>query len=199
MDQGFLRDVQKAGWLINAVDETVVRVSCPRHGCNLKVNLRKGKNIPVACSPQPEKQYIEIDGTDAIRLLYRLIREELGLTIKEVEEMAGASVDYFAKAEKNNPSKFPNFQSTLEWGKSLGVRILAERGPLPAMSLRYLADSRKQVAARLKMQAHHRARREGGEQSGQDSGPTSQTQTRCIKTFALLLLIQTDGMNTSSL
>lgn len=165
MDQNFLRDVQRAGWQLIKVNEVSARVQCPRHGCGMRFDLHQDKAVPQSCDPQPEFSDVLIDQTADIRVLLRAIREGLGLTIKEVEEMAGASVDFFAKAEKNEPSKFPNFQTVLEWAASLGVQIYARRGPLPGMSLRYLAQSRKQAAMRTRLLHHHRARRAGGAQS----------------------------------
>jgi|GEM_PF-3780872 len=168
MDQNFLRDVQRAGWMLVKVSEEYARVQCPRHGCSMRFNLPEGKPVPKACDPQPEFGDVLIDQTADIRMMLRGIREGLGLTIKEVEEMAGASVDFFAKAEKDEPSKFPNFQTVLEWAKALGVEFYARRGPMSGMSLRYIAQSRKQAAVRTRLLTHHRARRANGARSEQE-------------------------------
>ena len=168
MDQGFLRDVQKAGWHITGVDQLAATVACPRAGCALKVRLKSGAKIPQACASGPELADIAVTTFEDARLALRARREALGLTIKELEEVAGAAVDHLAKAEKDNPSKYPNTQLLIEWATALGFEVVLRPAPMPAMALRYLADSRKQAPARFRMQAHHRARREGGEQSGQE-------------------------------
>lgn len=167
MDQGFLRDVQRAGWQITGVDGQAATVACPRAGCSLKVRLKSGAKIPQACATGPDLAEVTVTTFEDARVFLRARREALGLTIKELEEVAGAAVDHLAKAEKDNPSKYPNTQLLIEWATSLGYEVVLRPAAMPAMALRYLADSRSQAASRLKMLGHHRARREGG-------GPPSQ-------------------------
>ena len=160
-----MRDVQKAGWQIASVDSEAALVACPRAGCSLKVRLRSGSKIPPACLSGPDMAQVVVTTFEDARLALRARRESLGLTIKELEEVAGAAVDHLAKAEKNNPSKYPNTQLLIEWATALGYEVVLRPAPMPAIALRYLADSRSQAAARSKMLPHHRARRADGGQS----------------------------------
>ena len=165
MDQKFLRDVQAAGWQIRAVDQDKVVAGCPRSGCTLNVNLRNGAKIPETCREGPDLAEVRVRTYDDARLFLRDRRESLSLTIREVEEVAGAAVDHLAKAEKDNPSKFPNAQLLIEWAASLGYDLVLRPAMLPGMALRYISDTRSEVGARSRKRAYHEARRAGVQRS----------------------------------
>lgn len=165
MDQKFLRDVQAAGWQIQEVQTDAAIAACPRPGCTLQVALRFGSKIPAACDATSGLPEIVVRTFEDFRVPVRERRERLGLTIRELEEVAGTATDHLAKAEKDNPARVPNIQLVLEWAASIGYEVILRPAPMPAMALRYLADSRGQLAARKKMQPHHRAKREGAGQS----------------------------------
>lgn len=167
VDVKFLRDVQSAGWVIRAVDQGGVLAGCPRSGCALKVKLRQGARIPDTCRPGPDLAEVTVGVFDDARVFLRQRRNDLALNIKEVEEVAGITVDYLAKFEKDNPSKIPNAQTFIEWAQSLGYAVVLRPDRLPVYALRTITDTRAVAASRIKMQAHHQARREGVAQSGQ--------------------------------
>lgn len=164
MDPHFLRNVQKAGWQIMSADTISATVACPRAGCSLKVRLKDGAKIPQACIAAPDLSEVTITTYNDARVFLHGRRVSLGLTIKELEEVAGVTVDHLAKAEKSNPSRHPNMEIMIEWATALGYEIVLRPAQMPSMALRYIADSRPQAAARLRMQAHHRSRRNDEEQ-----------------------------------
>lgn len=159
VDQKFLRDVQAAGWQIKAADQSKVVAGCPRAGCALKILLRPDAPVPDTCKPGPDLAEVTVRTYEDARVFLRARREALNLTIKELEEVAGASVDHLAKAEKNNPSKLPNAQLLVEWAASLGYEVVLRPASLPPMALRYISDTRQHVASRVKMRPHHHQRR----------------------------------------
>lgn len=138
----FMRDVQRAGWLIIAADEKAVLAGCTRAGCNLRIRLRAGGKVPEACNPDPAIGEIIIDNWSQVsdRLLER--REQLCLSIKDVEYAAGLADDYLAKFGKHNPAKIPNAQAFFEWARSLGYQVVLRPTDLPPLTLRVLAESR---------------------------------------------------------
>ena len=168
IDQKFLRDVQAAGWQIRAVDQDKVVAGCPRSGCTLNVNLRNGVKIPETCHEGPDLAEVRVRTYDDARLFLRDRRETLCLTISEIEEVAGCAVDHLAKAEKDNPSKFPNAQLLIEWAAALGYDLVLRPSTLPGMALRYISDTRPEVGARTRRRAHHDARRASALQSEQE-------------------------------
>ena len=89
-------------------------------------------------------------------------REGLGLTIREVEESAGITVDFLAKFEKDDPSKFPNAQTFFEWAKTLGYEVVLRPAPLPPTTLRILSDTRAKLRMRLTKFRIHGERRSRG-------------------------------------
>jgi hypothetical protein len=162
VDPKFLRDVQRSGWLLNKVERQEVTASCPNQGCGLKVALRPGGAIPQACTPHLAMADVAVGSFGDARKILRKRREDLALTIKELEEVAGAAGDHFAKAEKDDPTKIPNAQIFLEWAASLGFAVILRPVAMPPVALRMISDTRQKTEARRTMQPYHRARREGG-------------------------------------
>lgn len=161
----FLREIQAAGWLIKAVDEGIAYGACPRSDCGLTVKLRSGTKIPEACKPGPALAEVLIERFDDARIFLRDRRDALLLTIREVEEVAGISVDFLAKFEKDDPSKIPNTQTFIEWAQALGYEVVLRPGTLPAYALRTISNTRAVAGRRKTMLRHSRARRASASQS----------------------------------
>jgi transcriptional regulator with XRE-family HTH domain len=159
VDTSFLRNVQNAGWIIQFVDDDKVLAKCPRAGCSLKAVLKDGDNVPETCAVGPSLTEITIGCYDDARKFLRQRRDDLVLSIKDVEEVAGMTVDMLAKVEKDNPSKIPNFIFVLEWAQSLGYDLVLRPGNLPNYALRTIAESRGQMKRRLTTQPFHHSRR----------------------------------------
>jgi len=110
--------------------------------------LRPGKSIPETCAIGPDLAEVTVEHFETARVFLRDRREQLCLTIKELEEAAGITVDFMAKFEKDDPSKIPNTQTFIEWAQSLGYDVVLRPGKLPPNVLRLMADTRERVLAR---------------------------------------------------
>ena len=160
---GFVRDVQGAGCNVIAADEGSVWVGCPRGGCNLRLRIKAGSAIPTVCrakAPLPEivvNSYIN-DARPALRER----RVELGLTIKDVEEVSGIAGDHLAKMEKDGPSKIPNILTFIEQAKSLGYDLVlrpSDEG-LPTVTIGRIIETRPiQEARKTRLRAFARLRK----------------------------------------
>lgn len=109
---------------------------------------------------------------DEIRRTLRSTREGLGLTIREVEEIAGAATDHFAKVEKDTPTtdssgrdRSPNVHLLIEWCQALGFELVLRPVPMSPLALRVVCDTRRKLEARNKRFALEAERRAGGPQS----------------------------------
>ena len=160
VDPSFLKDVQRSGWHIEKVEPDHVIGKCPSHGCALRAKLAQGAKVP-AVDPSQDRDKLDepIESFDQLRRIMRARREGLGLTMHEVEELAGMSVDFVAKFEKDNPSKLPNMQTTLEWIQSLGYEVVIRKATMPPLTLRTICDTRDKLASRQKRFAMDERRR----------------------------------------
>ena len=157
VNQDFLRALQSAGWLIKAVDEDKATVSCPRSGCGLNLTYRPGRKIHQSCAKEPTIAECPVRGFDDARVFLRQRREDLALSIKDVEEVAGMAVDHLAKFEKDDSVRIPNAQIFFEWVQALGYQVVLKPAELPVYALRIVAESRDKVAMRKR---HFRIRKE---------------------------------------
>lgn len=178
MNPEFLKDIQKGGWVIEQVREDGAIAKCPAAGCGMRALLQVGRNIPsVDPTSDRDRRDQVIDSFEAIRELLRLRRNELALTIRETEELAGMAVDHLAKIEKPYPSRMPNFQIVLELAQALGYEIILRPAPMSPFSLRTISETRSKLETRKRRQAQFEAKRrdqiegqddsEGGESAAQ--------------------------------
>ena len=163
MDQGFLKDVQAGGWPIERVNPDSVVVGCPNAGCSVKVRLKGGSKIPYACANGEQLRHQVVTVFDDARVFLRGRREELRLTIRDVESISGMADDFLAKFEKKNPSKYPNVQTFVEWAQSLGYQVVLTPAEFSPLALRVLAETRHLMTARDQMTSQHRARRQASD------------------------------------
>lgn len=159
MDAAFLRAVQKAQWLIMGADEDHVIARCPRAGCSLTVKLRPGNVIPQTCRSGPDLAETVVGSFEDARLFLRARREDLGFSIRDIEEIAGVATDHLAKWEKDAPSKIPNTETFLEWAASLGYEVVLRPVPLPPVALRAIIETRPLLRRRAKRNQQYRQKR----------------------------------------
>lgn len=163
MDAKFLKQCEDAGWHIEAAGDDFVIGKCPSVGCGLRAKLEQGKAVPCA-DPGRRRDILDqkAEFYDDARMILRARREGLGLTIREVEEIAGAGVDHLAKAEKDDPTKIPNAQLLIEWAQALGFEVVLRPTELPAYTRRVICDTRDRLDARTKrfrLEAQRRGKR----------------------------------------
>jgi transcriptional regulator with XRE-family HTH domain len=151
MDPKFLKECEDAGWHLEFVGDDFVVGKCPSVGCGLRAKLDQDRAVPCA-DPGRRRDVLDlkVGSYDEARTVLRERRETLGLTISEVEELAGATVDHLAKAEKDGPSKVPNAQLLLEWAQALGYEVVLRPTELPALTRRVICDTRDRLEARRK-------------------------------------------------
>lgn len=163
VDIEFLKAVQRAGWHIVTADETRCVATCPEAGCGARVMLRPGQRIPQRAIKPPNDH--KFTGFDDARRFLRDRRESLCLTIRELEETAGMSVDFLAKFERDDWDKTgtirqPNVSTFAEWAQALGYELVLRPTSLPPIVLRAVADTRKRTHARISRHRTERERRE---------------------------------------
>lgn len=168
MDAAYLKDVQRAGWVIEAVDTDACVARCPVQGCGMKVRLQNSTRIP-QCHTASRRAItdIPIASFEELRVAMRERREELALSIRDVEDVAGMTVDYLAKFEKDDPSKIPNAQTTLEWIQALGYEVIIRPAQIPPYGLRIIAETRDR--ARHRRNRHRLEQQKRGSRGGASS------------------------------
>lgn len=151
MEPKFVREVQKAGWHVESVNLDDVVARCPSVGCGLRAKLSQSAKIPEV-DPGCRRSVIDLPVHDFedIRKALRTRREELALTIREVEEIGGIAVDYLAKFEKDDPSKYPNAMLLIEWAQTLGYELVLRPAEMTPYAIRTICDTRGKVASRQK-------------------------------------------------
>ncbi len=159
LDQFFLRQLQRLGWIILAAEQDRVLCGCPREGCEVKLCLTPKSHIPQTSGRGPDYADIAVENFEDARLFLRQRRENLGLIIREVEDVAGIAGDFLAKFEKDDPSKIPNAQTFIEWAQTLGYEVVLRPGKLPPYALRVLAETREKLHQRRTKFRIHAARR----------------------------------------
>ena len=143
----FLRRVQQSGWRIESVDGDTCTVRCPRAGCDMRARFRAAldvppRNLPLHSLDEPVRSF------DDARALLKARREELGLTIAEVEHVSGIADDHLAKCERTAFDKMPNVQTFMEWAQALGFDVILRPAELPPVVLRVISETRDKLPAR---------------------------------------------------
>jgi transcriptional regulator with XRE-family HTH domain len=159
MDADFLKAVQRASWLIMAADEDHVIARCPRAGCTLTVKLRPGGVIPQTCKSEPDLAETVVRSFEDARLFLRARREDLCLSIRDIEEIAGVATDHLAKWEKDANLRIPNTGIFLEWAASLGYEVVLRPVALPPVALRAIIDTRPLLRRRAARNQIYRRKR----------------------------------------
>lgn len=157
VDIDFLHLVQRQGWSIVSADEDGVTARCRSRGCNMGAKLAYNGAVPKVCKPDEGPQEIPVEVFEHVRVVLKARREELGLTIPELEDVIGMARDQIAKCERPNPTRIPNMQTIMEWAGALGYRFAMVPTNMPAITLRYIEQTRAQLEYR-KAKAERRAK-----------------------------------------
>ena len=161
-DLKFLKDVQNSGWSILAVTEGACIGRCPTSGCSMKALMTEGKPIPqrvVAYGPSLD---MPVGGYDEAREVLKARREELLLTIQELEIVSGIAETHAAKFERAEWTRQPNTETFIEWAAALGYEVVLRPVDLPPITLRMISETRDRAAQRQKRFSLERQR--GGRQ-----------------------------------
>lgn len=158
----YIRRVQDAGWHVVAADLESVWIGCPRGGCNLRTRLKAGGAIPTVCRSAPPIATITVDDYMRVaRPALRDRRQQLGLTIKDVEEVSGIADDHLAKMEKDDPSKIPNILTFIDWARSLGFQLVLVPDAMPQVTITKIAETREAQERRKSVYRHFGRVRKG--------------------------------------
>jgi transcriptional regulator with XRE-family HTH domain len=144
----FMAAIQKAGWRIVAADDHCVTCACGNPGCSLKIKLEPAKPIPRPWDESSVVAWERVTDADGLRRSLRNRREELGLTIPEVEEGIGLVDGHLGKIEKDYPSKIPNVMTLLWLMRCLGLAMYIAPYELPHPMLRTISATRSKIAYR---------------------------------------------------
>ena len=101
------------------------------------------------CSGRAGERGSALDFAD-IQNFLKSRRDELALSIAEIEEIIGLSKDHLAKMEKQNPSRTPSTDILIEWAQALGFELVFRPTPMTSYAIRTICDTRDKTAARQK-------------------------------------------------
>lgn len=141
----FLAAIQNAGWKITAVDSSGAIAKCGNPGCSLQIRLEPNRQVPPAWDERQITAWTKVTDIDGLRQALRKRREDLALTIPEVEAEAGLVESHLNKIEKDFPSKIPNIQTMLWLLRALGLSIYLAPDEFPKPVLRALATTRDKI------------------------------------------------------
>lgn len=142
----FLREVQRAGWIIDYVVDGLAVGQCPRAGCGMRVNLKPGVKIPQAC---PGGETIaDVPMRDYAQLLTFLSerRESLALNMPEAEACIGLADGHLNKIESLARQPYP--ATLFDWAAGLGYQIVLRPVGLPPKTLAVIAQTRARAAVK---------------------------------------------------
>ena len=157
-DKRFLREVQNAGWNIEAVTENACIGRCPTLGCSMRALMTEGKQIPQRVVPGSPSLDIVVESWDQLKVILKDRREELGLSIREVEEVTGIADDHIAKMEPKNASRQPNVDTLKHWTGGIGYEVVLRPVALPPVTLAMIEETRPKYTDRRKRFALERQR-----------------------------------------
>ncbi len=166
MDQKFLKDIQSNGWVIEAVEEGSCIARCPSPGCGMRARIKSSGAVPPRLNDQVELDF-NATSFNAARGFLRGRREELRLSIAEVEEAAGLTKDHLAKMERDDDLRIPNLETFITWANTLGFELVLRPAELPPVTMRMICDTRSLTARRGRRFMVERDRRQRGGVRGQ--------------------------------
>lgn len=159
MTPDILEDVQRKGWQIGAVQEDCVLALCKRPGCGVKLMIQPGTPVPNVEAPSAYVREFVMKSFHHMRKLLRQRREELNLTIQDVEEIAGFATAHLAKFERDGVKIAPNMTTVLTWCDVLGFEVILRPKQMPPQTLGVIAETRWLVRRRQKWAAYSRTER----------------------------------------
>ncbi|WP_010137575.1 helix-turn-helix domain-containing protein [Oceanicola sp. S124] len=161
MDQKFLQKAQEAGWVIEAVHEDSCIVRCPVDGCGMRARVRAKGDVPPRINDRVPSNY-PVGSFDDARQILRDRREDLALSIVEVEEAAGLTKDHLAKIERDRDGRVPNLDTFIYWANALGFDLVLRPADLPRKTQSMICDTRALTGRRGRRFENERRRRAGG-------------------------------------
>lgn len=117
-----------------------------------------GKQIPQRIVPDAPSLDIVVESWADLKLILKDRREELGLTIREVEEVTGIADDHVAKMEPINASRQPNVDTLKHWTGGIGYELVLRPVALPPVTLAMIEETRDRTPGRTKRFALERER-----------------------------------------
>lgn len=153
--QDFLRDIQRAGWIIEEVDHEAAVAQCPAHGCGMRTSFTPSQDIPQACPGGGA--LAEVPMSDYAQLLAFLSqrRENLALNMPEAEAIIGLADGHLNKIESMVRQPYP--ATLFDWAAGLGYQIVLRPVGLPPKALAVISQTRDRAAVRRRRYAAKRA------------------------------------------
>jgi transcriptional regulator with XRE-family HTH domain len=142
----FYRECQRRGWLIESATADGCVAKCPEPGCSVRMVIREGGVIPARAS-EDDDGWIVLKGASHAVEVGRQRRQQLRLSIAETEECAGLTADHIAKAETGRQF---NLDTACAWFPAIGYDLVLIPRPLPAITLRVLAETRSKEDSRAR-------------------------------------------------
>lgn len=153
----FLREIQRAGWLIDYVVDGLAVGQCPRAGCGLRVNLRPGAHIPQACPASETLADVEVSDYAQLLAFLSERRESLALNMAEAEEIIGLADGHLNKIESLARQPYPS--TIFDWAAGLGYQVVLRPIGLPPKALAVIARTRAKAAVKRLRYRQKRAAR----------------------------------------
>ena len=157
MTPEFLRDVQRHGYMIEAVTEDACIARCPSNGCGVRLNLREGQTVPPRSPQESRPEDRPVSSFDEGRMILRDRREELLLTIDETEGISGVASSQLAKCERDQVTRPVGVDGFIHWAGALGFEVVLRPIELPPLTVRILANTRGKLVPRQQSVARRRA------------------------------------------
>lgn len=151
VDTKFLKDIQKAGWSVVSATDTEVIGQCGNVNCQLRAKLTEGSFIPSTCEGRSHRVFEPqiFDLQSWIEVL-RDRRQQLCLSIRDVEAVIGHATDSVAKYESQKSDKVPTVEFMFLWSQAVGLDFLARPTNLSNYAVRIISETRGQIPARTK-------------------------------------------------
>lgn len=154
----FLREVQRAGWIIDFVVDDMAVGQCPRAGCGLRVNLRPGASIPQACPGSETLADMPMESYAQLLSFLSERRENLALNMPQTDEIIGLAEGHIGKLESMARQPWP--ATLFDWVSGLGFQIVLRPVGLPSKALAIISQTRAKAA--VKRQRYRQKRQQRG-------------------------------------
>lgn len=144
----FLRQVQGARWQIESASQDAVIARCPQEGCGMRSRLRPGGHMPERGEPDYTGDVV-VQSPEQARNVMIARRKDLCLTVREIEDLSGLTVDHVAKIEAEIRLN-PQLDTLITLANTCGFDVVLRPMPLPTAVLRVLADTRNVEPRRVR-------------------------------------------------
>ena len=148
VDREFLAKVQAAGLMVRRVEEKHLVAQCQVQGCGMLMKLSILDQVPDHGRDFRRANSWDVPTYDDMRKILRRRREEISLTIAEVEDIVGFANDHLAKIENDRATRIPNAMTLFDWIHALGFQVALVPGEMPATTLQTIADTRDSIPIR---------------------------------------------------